>query len=88
MTDTAREHLERAVAWLTDRKDDVTRPETRIRAARAEVRHALKLLGAIPPREATEEMLRAGMNHNWLRSPPSDMWRAMYDAALAEKEGK
>lgn len=91
MTDTARDHLERAVAWLHEHAGGVTLPRTRMAAALVEVKHALELLDAIPPRDPTEEMLRSGMrelNHNWLRSPPSDLWRAMYDAALAEREGK
>ena len=88
MSDTARDHLERAIAWLDELEGDMTLPSTRIATARAEIDDALELLDAIPPRDPTEEMLRAGMrelNHNWLRSPPSDMWRAMYDAAIAEK---
>src|SRR5574340_1457310 len=83
MTDTARGHLERAIAWLDELEGDMTLPSTRMGAARAEVRHALELL-AIPPREPTEEMLTAGMREVLT----ADIWRAMYDAALAEKEGK
>ena len=90
MSDTARDHLERAVAWLTAYKPD-TLVDTRITTARAEIKHALELLDAIPPREPTNAMIQAGVresHHNWWTVLIADIWRAMYDAAIAEKEGK
>lgn len=91
MSDTARDHLERALAWMTTYKHDDLSVDTRIATARAEVEHALWLLDAIPPRDPTKAMLISG----WRRKPHSvshelaaEIWRAMYDAALAEREGK
>lgn len=91
MTDTARDHLERAVAWLDELEGDMTLPSTRMGAARAEVKHALELL-AVPPREPTTKMIDVAEGFD-LRAPAwreciGIIWRAMYDAAIAEKEGK
>ena len=91
MTESVRDHLERAVAWLDDIVGDITPDTDRIGVARAEIEDVLELLDAIPPREATEEMIAAGVrasHRNWGTVLIADLWRTMYDAAIAEKEGK